>query len=363
VPFLGGRFDVHHEGVFQVLKHKDIEVQVLMKDCGVDFQTKDRLAWTGGIAVKCAAAAAISINAASRYQFFAHSGVMQKIEGGSAKDVLGTSETKDGWELTSVKGKADFVKYFDEDYENSIQVTFQQDPKHEALSVFVLIEERKRPRMLFGQSPGICGGGGESQLAAAKVDMKMKAKAMEQLMPEHKEASRFACKDCSRGLGTVGAMCECRSWAVAKARQLFSKKYSRGSKSHLSPSKMSQKKVSSNLKLCKAAILSHPAGKLFYKGDIKAQLPKDKYAYMKRLFDLDIIDCALDRTAAVVFVKTQKVLIQDVCWTMVLQTPRHIHSKHQNTVMCRLVKKCVGNGLRDQPVWLDRDGQKHPKCP
>ena len=152
----------------QVLKHGELEVQVLLKDCGSDFQTKDKLSWSGGVPVKCVAAAAIKLSGEDgSFQYLASNGVLEQISGSKTSDELGDKEFEDGWEYSSRKGKADFVKYLDEDYENSIQVTFMQDPHHEAVSVFIVLEEKKGPKTLFGKSPGLCAGGGQAQLTAA----------------------------------------------------------------------------------------------------------------------------------------------------------------------------------------------------
>ena len=47
-PFIGGHFDLQHEGVFTVLARGDMLVQVLLKPCGSHFQTAHKRSFTGG---------------------------------------------------------------------------------------------------------------------------------------------------------------------------------------------------------------------------------------------------------------------------------------------------------------------------
>merc|ERR1712224_119014 len=165
----------------------------------------------------------------------------------------------------------------------------------------------------------------------------------------------FACKKCTTGLGSVGALCHCKQWALANDKQIFAKKYSRGFKLHSQVTKMSHKGLKSNIKKCAAAVYTHPAGKAFFK--LKGKLADKKFKRLKRLFKLDIEDCALDRTAAVVFVQARKSLIRDFCWTIALQTPRA-----DNKLMCTLVNKCMGNGLKNPPMYVDEERQPRQKC-
>ena len=81
--------------------------------------------------------------------------------GKEGTNFIGTKELPKGWEVESKKGRADFVKYLDEDYENSIQVTFTQDLKHEAIAVYIVVEENKGPRAIYGKTSGLCGGDGK----------------------------------------------------------------------------------------------------------------------------------------------------------------------------------------------------------
>ena len=186
-------------------------------------------------------------------------------------DYIGTKEVAKGWEVESKQGRADFIKYLDEDYENSIQVTFMQDLKHEAITVFIVLEENVGPRAVYGTAAGLCGGGKQATPCA-------KCKAVQK--------------------NVVKSICECKEHTLKLAKQLFSKPKCRGFRKELKPTKLSNTGVKKNLEKCKQALLSHPAGKAFYKTtEYKTGLSPAQYKELKRQFDADVDDCALDKTA------------------------------------------------------------------
>ena len=188
-------------------------------------------------------------------------------------DYIGTKEVAKGWEVESKQGRADFIKYLDEDYENSIQVTFTQDLKHEAITVFIVLEENVGPRAVYGKSPGLCGGGKQATPCA-------KCKAV----PKN----------------VVKSICECEEWIVPTKQQVGTHTLasSKGFQSDTNSSKVSDEGVPENMKQCKQALLGHPAGKAFYETtEYKTGLSPAQYKELKRQFDADVDDCALDKTA------------------------------------------------------------------
>jgi hypothetical protein len=295
------------------------------------------------------------------YQYFAATNQLAEVKNGQAYKVNGEREWDDGWELVSRHGKASLVKYLDEDYENSIQMTFAQDLYHEAISVFVVLTEPVGPKTIYGTAPGLCGGGGQAQLQAASEKISHPDIPVVLRTGGVGRNLGYPCQKCKTGLGFVGAMCNCHEWAVPASKQLFSStfrnKFEHTSKVH----KMSQAGVATARTHCNTALLSHPAGKAFYKGMYyKRALPKKVYSSLKRMFDEDIDDCALDRVAGIGLKGgkvNRKALVRSFCWTAALQTPRN-----KNGVMCSLVKKCLGDGLTHMPQYMDKRRKKHNKC-
>jgi hypothetical protein len=299
-----------------------------------------------------------------RFQYYASTNILEEIKpGGKTVEKMGYIEDIDGtgWEIDSKKGRATLTKYLDEDYENSIEVTFVQDKKLEAMTVFIVLTEAVGPRVLYGFSPGLCAGGGQTQLQSATQRFKNIA---------HKEGHSgkmaklgFACEKCTIGLGSVGAMCPCKEWSRGPDNQLFVTKYARGFKRHMDAKSVNLANVAKNKKKCKSFLLSHPAGKMFYTGKMKKAMRPSLYKQMNKLFRYDIEDCALDKAAGMAKnAKGQRdALAQAFCWTTALQTPRK--KNQDNKLLCEMISKCMGNGLRSAPMYIpERSHEEKPKC-
>ena len=219
--------------------------------------------------MNCVAGAAVVMDSAKprRYQYFAATNTLQEIKAGSntAVDKLGYQEWEDGWELESQKDRADLVKYLDEDYENSIQITFIKDLYHQAISVFIALSEVVGPKLLYGHSPGLCAGGGQAQLRPASMKVSQKEGIPEVTRTGGVGRSlRYPCETCTAGLGFVGAMCNCHEWAVAPSKQIFSSTYANKFAEHSNVANMDQSGVTTARVVCSKALLEHPAGKAFY---------------------------------------------------------------------------------------------------
>merc|ERR1711977_105926 len=102
------------------------------------------------------------------------------------------------------------------------------------MTVFIVTEGN----MVMGKSPGLCAGGGQSQLKGPTKKLVH--------MPEKgghggKSAKLgFPCNECTIGLGSVGAMCNCKEWTVPSPKQGFTKKYSLGYQHKMNAAKMSE---------------------------------------------------------------------------------------------------------------------------
>ena len=70
------------------------------------------MSFTGGMSVKCVAAAAIKISDDHKYQYYASTNALQEIQGKELKNKLGYDEdTQDSgghyWEIDSREGRSD----------------------------------------------------------------------------------------------------------------------------------------------------------------------------------------------------------------------------------------------------------------
>jgi hypothetical protein len=220
-PLIGGNFDLHHEGVFRVLHQGKVEVQALMKPCGVAYQKKGKT-WTGGLSVKCVHAAAIKFEG-RKFEYSAATNTLEEIVGGRGTTKLGYEEVG-MWEIDSAKNNAIFVWYLDEDYENSMQVTFMRDLHHEAISIFVVINEAVGPKKIYPKAPGLCAGGGQAQLTLPASKVATKGMPVVLRSGGVGRDLGYPCKKCQAGLGFVGAMCNCKEWAIDRNDQLFTKR-------------------------------------------------------------------------------------------------------------------------------------------
>jgi len=319
-PFIGGKYDLHHAGVFSVLKSDKLEVQAKLETC------RSKQKWSAGLSIKCITATAV------------------RFGGGQVLETSIESRglTLNGKALTSQK-----------DYDSGESIIpgalagASKETKHTLdaptfqLRLWTMTEYatfilalKDSSSFGHGRSPGLCGGGGLSQYT--KVANQDKAEDNMARIANGGAEIGYPCKKCIAGLGYMGAMCSCHEFLVAESDEIFSKKLAEESWEDDSTDDQSEQlEHDSDLREYKSKCLDYLLGKPM--GALAFQ-----HAALKHVVIDAVGNCAEDIAADEVPEGQDKVLWNEdrmnelICEEM----EQLVDDKKVSKVLCELVHKC-----------------------
>jgi hypothetical protein len=207
-PFIGGKFDLHHEGVFDAFKNGKVRIQMRLKTC------REKKPWSGGLSVKCITGLAVRTAEGQIVETSTTSRGL-KLDG----HALTTRRDLDGGETIvpgAIKSKYKTTKHLI--HAEGYQIGLYSMALYNTF--YITLSEEGRG--LFGKSPGVCGGGGKSQYKMVK-----NAEKSEDNMAREKNGYGtigYPCQSCIAGVGYMGAMCKCQEFVLAPSSQLFTTK-------------------------------------------------------------------------------------------------------------------------------------------
>jgi hypothetical protein len=294
IPFIGGRFDLHQEGVFLAVKHGDIEVQWYMKTC------RGRQRWSGGLSVKCLSQTAMQVAKSVVYVINA-AGTLSGARGSQAGFVY------------SRNGRLRDQRLDNDDW----QFRVQRGWANRATNMWITL---KNPRF-FGRSPGICGGLGERALSKGTGRIRQPGSW------RSRAALGYPCKRCKNGSGYVGAICNCFEWGVHKFDQIFIRKITNQFNAKpLAP--IDTGALSGAKQKCLSFLKEHPAGALAW-----------KQKSLRGLMNAEADNCALDSNAGLKGKSprfNRRHTLESFCLTIKSETTR----RRDNSVLCGLLSLC-----------------------
>jgi len=221
-PFIGGKFDLHHEGIFQTIKYEPahFEIQQQIVYCRPEQD------WSGGLTVKCNAGLAVRIDAENIVETSYKPDFGPPPEGSPAAD-LDVQLFLNGQPITTMQN-LNGIKVTPGELKTGTETTTHviNGPnfavKIETMSLFLefTLGLKGAGRNWFGRAPGLCGGGGESQYRLPKRvvgPISGNAAGVE----NGGENYGYPCQDCVAGIGYVGAICKCHEWLVGPDNQIF----------------------------------------------------------------------------------------------------------------------------------------------
>jgi len=199
-PFIGGRFDLEHTGVFTLFNHGNVNIQAMLTKCRKSEQ------WSGGLTLKCINSIAVQVAANKVVQL--NSGMAGLFLNGKK---LGASVTQIG--ATSIDPASRWGALItNPDFH--IRMWDSHAKKTSFLTISISIKDRKK---LLGKSAGVCGGGRAAQFSQAVIAKDLKAKVAN-------KQNVYPCRNCQAAVGGVGAICSCSEFAVDLDKQLFNSK-------------------------------------------------------------------------------------------------------------------------------------------
>lgn len=323
-PFIGGKYDVQHDGVFTAIKNEahHFEVQQQIVYC------RPAQPWSGGLTVKCNDGLAVRID---------KDHVLETSKSNQKLKLNGVALPKGTKTVGDVTIKAELLQKTDS--KGGLTLTYSEhqitSPHFKILfdtnSLLTRFFISLKARSWYGHSPGLCGGGGAVQYK--QVPHAERADDNQAEVVNGGSVIGYPCQHCVAGIGYVGAMCRCKEFLVAPDKQLFQKKQALPEWHHSEwrpPDASTTNTVESMKRRCLAFLDTFPAGRLAY-----------SHPALKPMVVDAIDECAQDREAGVGPVHfDRESLLEEVCD----ESDYMIREKNPSVVLCKIADECKQNG-------------------
>lgn len=326
-PFIGGKFDIHHEGVFTNMEYKEEDNQFI-------FQSKMTYCrpaqpWSGGLTIKCVFGLALQTSEGVKLETsskMAHIRYNGKKVTKRLQMLPGRVFLKQVKKRVRMRGMAGITLPGDYEYTitNGKEYYIKLMTQKQYSTFFLSLT--KKGRDWFGKAPGICGGGGQSQyVKPPNTDKSDDNKAK---LKNGGNVIGYPCQKCVAGLGYVGALCSCHEFLVAPAKQLFAKHLAPGTWEKMGQFKLNQAKMRLEQKKCLLFMIKQPEGSLAW-----------RHPALRAMLISQSNDCALDALTGTA--KNHKrfnraELVDNLCNSAMMLVSKHYPSK----TLCTLVGKC-----------------------
>lgn len=321
-PFIGGKFDIHHEGVFTVMQHKSFIFQSKLTYC------RPARAWSGGLSLKCNFGFAVQT---SEGQVFETNGGIKHILHNGKKvhkrlsRFPGPAVVRIKRKKMKIRGVAGTIMPADREFTILTKDYYLKLLTMKEYSSFFLSLSRNG-RKMFGHAPGICGGGGQHTYVRPP-----NMEASEDNQAKMRNGGRlfgYPCKKCVAGLGYVGALCNCHEFLVQPEQQLFHNKLKPGLWEKMGKPKLNQEKLLIASRKCLKFIVAAPAGRLAW-----------GHPALRSMLLSSVNDCALDSLSGAAeghrrFNRAE--LVTNVCEA----TKGLVSQRAPSKVLCSIVSKC-----------------------
>lgn len=332
-PFIGGKFDIHHDGVFSAIKHPaaHFELQQQIVKCRPPQQ------WSAGLSVKCNDGLAVRVDRDTVVETSRADSSLRRSPSGTKFRDGTTVRTRSG---VVIKARAQ-VKT---DKTNGSPMRFvshviSSKDFHLLLDTNPLLTKfliSIKNRTWFGHSPGICGGAGVRQYTTVP-----NAELAEDNQAEIANGGGvvgYPCRKCFAGIGYVGAICQCKEFLVSREGQLFKTKAARPvwhAEDWQPPSPATNAAMSKERQSCQT----------YLAGDRIGQLVMGHPAIKPLLIDA-IDECTADseaRAGAGVPHFNKQALLEELCE----EADYMLRPKRPAKLLCQILSACKDEGQLD----------------
>jgi hypothetical protein len=321
-PFMGGKFDVHHAGVFSAFKSNDgkIDLQVSFVTC------RAKQKWSGGLSVKCTDAIAIKFGAGQVLET-SISSLGLKLDG---KALTSQKDYDSGESIrpAPLVGGKKTIKHLLDSPQFRLALWTQK-----LYATFIL---SLKDRSLFTKAPGLCGGGGIMQYTKVKHQNRAEDNAA-RIANGGKEIG-YPCQKCVAGIGYVGALCSCQEFLVPEGSEIFAKKIANPDwedeeLEQERPAAKESKPLKKYKQKCLVYLLGKPMGALAF-----------QHAALKPAVISAVNDCAEDIAAGEDEEEGEGGKIawnEESMYELICEQMKALVDKaNPSKVLCQLVKKC-----------------------
>jgi len=217
-PFIGGKYDIQHAGVFSAVSYapKKFNLQQSI------FACRPAADWSAGLTVKCNGELALGFGD-DTIEFGlgpTFSVLLNGREVGALKDSLPVGPASNGVSLQiRYRMSADPVLTATHRVVGPL-FSVLINVFNNLMSEYYVGITAAAAKDWYGNSPGLCGGGGRKQYEMVPDAAKAEDNAAN--LANGGTLVGYPCKGCKAGIGYVGAMCQCKEFLVPPEQQLFS---------------------------------------------------------------------------------------------------------------------------------------------